>query len=165
MFADEFIPRGAVVLSDVDSCELISADEYGRLQSRGDERVILTGYRFAADKFICAANQSDFAPRAEDFVNHSEDPSLLLHCGLFFALRDVIPGEELTAHYKYLLAENDITSFIDVGTGRRVSGLGNRDALLESTLELASLLGERPRARRVVRRMVRHTMRAGLTAG
>jgi uncharacterized protein len=146
LFAKKFIPAGSVVGNMAHSCEYISEEEYCREQEAGNERVIQTGIRLAGSNFIYNANRESgkLLYLNEDFINHNEDPSLLYHCGLIFALRDVNPGDELTVNYKYFFSEHDATSFQDSRTGRQVYGLNSHEALLESTLELAKLLMRRP---------------------
>lgn len=143
LFAAEFIKQGSIVATDIDTHDLIGRWSYDRRQSQGETKIIQTGYRFVGDYFLCAPDTATLL-RNEDYLNHSESPSLLYHCGVFFALSDIQPGEELTVHYKYLLSENDATSFIDSRTGCLVRGLPPDAALRASTLELAMLLNKRP---------------------
>lgn len=61
--------------------------------------------------------------RIEDYLNHSFTPSLLYVLGHCFTRRDIEAGEELTADYRYFLAQSDPLGFRDVETGRWVDGL------------------------------------------
>ncbi|MBX4967862.1 SET domain-containing protein-lysine N-methyltransferase [Rhizobium binae] len=141
LFAQETIPCGSVVGNLIHGRRCISEAGYSEAQRNGDERVIHTGLRYAGSLFVYSLpRHGKFRTENEHFINHSEDASLLYHCGTLFALRTISPGEEMTVNYKYFLAEGDITSFRDAKTGRPVQGLDGYRAMQTSMLELAVLL-------------------------
>jgi hypothetical protein len=76
----------------------------------------------------------------EDYLNHSQDPNLIYHCGFLFALRNIEVGDELTVNYGYFLAIDDVESFQDIKSGKIITGLSGQEALLFSTRELLTLL-------------------------
>jgi SET domain-containing protein len=134
VFADEPIPKGAVAgLLSYDNA-LMTEQEYQDAQRRGEDRIIKTGIRLVGDYFIYRGESSD-----EDFLNHSEDPNLLYHCGILFARRDIPSGVELTVDYKYFLATDDVFEFDDVASGRKATGVPGKEALLHSCRELIEL--------------------------
>src|SRR5262245_49578357 len=88
LFAKELIPAGSVVGNLSHKVTYISELDYSDAQKSGDERVIHTGIRLAGSKFMYnrPAKSGKFLYQNEDFINHSEKPSMLYHCGLLFSL-------------------------------------------------------------------------------
>jgi len=77
----------------------------------------------------------------EDFINHSSDrPNVHYHMGVLFALRDIRPGEELLLDYNFYF--NLREGFLDVTSGRQVTGLTPRECLLRSCQILTDLLSD-----------------------
>lgn len=143
LFAKEFIKAGSVIGDMSPGCRHIPEIYYQTAQIEGDEQVIHTGIRLAKDIFIYRPenkSRKDILYDNEVLINHSNEPTMLYHCGLLFALKDIHMGDEMTVNYKYFLSEDDITSFEDAETGQQVRGLSSDEALLESTLELVMLL-------------------------
>lgn len=99
--------------------------------------MIRTGIRWVGRYFVHAKTIA-----ADAYINHSNDPSLLYHCGVSFARRDLEAGDELTIDYRLFLAEDDEAAFCDVATGEMVRGLPPKEALLKSGGQLAKLLRE-----------------------
>ncbi len=137
LFALEKIPKSTIVAIYGADAELITEEEYLEKQKQGDKLVAQTGVRWAGKYFLIGAEITD-----EDFMNHSEIPSLLYHCGVCFALRDIEPGEELTVDYKYFLAKHEVCGFKDKESGNDIKRLSGRDAMLDSAKELIKLLEE-----------------------
>ena len=95
-------------------------------------------------RISCSAKEE----RPEAFINHSTDPSLLYHCGISFARRNLEPGDELTIDYSLFLAEEDVEGFRDSAKVRReLTGRPPREALISSTEQLLHLLREIPEIR------------------
>jgi hypothetical protein len=143
LFAMTDIPCGAIVGDFVYKCELLTEEEYEEAQRNGDRLVLRRAVRSVGPRFVYGTWSTEGAPPAflnEDYMNHSENPNLLYHCGILFARREITAGEELTADYKYLLGVDDATSFVDTETGKRISGLVSTEALRQSTHELLALL-------------------------
>jgi len=76
--------------------------------------------------------------RKLDYFNHSNDPNILFHCRVAFALRDIKAGEEITADYRYILIEAE--TLTDVHTGQVIMGVDAETALLETTAKLHQVL-------------------------
>jgi SET domain len=144
VFATTNIPRGTIVGSFTHRCTFLSEEDYRSAQLAGDQWVIKKAVRAIGRLFAYIGPATPAAKLAllnEDYTNHSENPSLLYHCGFLFARRDIVAGEELTVHYKYILAlDDEVSSFTDAATGHRVTGLTGLEALRQSTLELVRLL-------------------------
>lgn len=136
LFADQPIPKGTVVAIFTHGLTLITEEEYNQRTLADDQTVIKTGCRFIDRTYICREN-ADLEP--EDYVNHSFGANLLYHCGICFALRDLIPDEEMTVNYQYLLSEDE-PGFVDIRTDRYVSGLSPHRALYQSSLKLGGLM-------------------------
>jgi len=141
VFSTTSIPRGAIVGDFTHEYEFLTEDEYQDAQRAGDRFVIQRGSRAFGPLFGYrprAAQETEVILQNDDYTNHSENPTLLYHCGILFARRDIAAGEELTVNYKYILAEGDVTSFVDADTGNLVSGLDGAEALRQSTHESCS---------------------------
>jgi SET domain len=83
-----------------------------------------------------------------DFLNHSRDANVVLHCGIGFALRDIQAGEELTANYRYVLLPHEELATNDGETVRAAGASLDPAApadmlasLRETTALVARLLG------------------------
>jgi SET domain-containing protein len=99
--------------------------------------VTRSGIRWVGRYFLHAKKMP-----VESFINHSDNPTLLYHCGVSFAYRDLAAGDELTIDYTTFLAEDDVEGFEDVHTGRMLFGLPPREALLKTAERLVQLLRE-----------------------
>jgi SET domain-containing protein len=135
LFALEPIKKGTIVAILSYQAKIMSEDEYQMHQRNGNELIVKTAVRWVGDYFLYLD-----AIGHEEYINHSSDPNLLYHCGICFALRDIQPGEEMTAKYQYFLARQDVHAFVDSATGEHVDGLPPREALLKSAKELVAFL-------------------------
>lgn len=135
LFAKESAVKGAVLALLTHSCPTMSEAEYQEAQSQGNEIIIMTAVRWTGNAF---AYGDSIGP--EEYINHSFSPTMLYHLGVCYALRDIAPGDELTADYRYFLAEQDVCRFTDSETGRLVDGYGPREAAVCSARELLRLL-------------------------
>jgi len=131
------IPKGKIVGLLPYQAKLISRRGYQKGQAEGDNLIIMTGVRWIGDYFIVGDEITN-----EEYINHSEKPNLLYHCGILIALRDIKPYEELTVNYQYFLAEIDYCRFIDNVSNKEVDGLTGIDSLKNSCVELLKLLSE-----------------------
>ncbi|MFH1135554.1 MAG: SET domain-containing protein [Pseudomonadota bacterium] len=136
LFLEQELNRGEAAAIFSHGLQVMPEENYLECTLAGDELIIRTGCRWIKSHFI----YRESGVEDEDFVNHSQTPNLLYHCGVCFARRDIHSGEELTLDYKYLLSEAE-PGFFDSVTGKYVQGLPGRDALLGSTRELARILG------------------------
>lgn len=135
LFIQEPAPRGAVVSIDAVDVKVFNEEQYKQAQRDGDIVAIRNGTRWVGPYFQCPWDN-----RQESYINHSSEPNLLYHCGVFFARRDILVGEELTVDYSLFLAENDVERFTDSATGEEVLGHTAADSLLISTRELLRIL-------------------------
>ena len=141
-FTTEDIPRGALVAIFVNNVEIIPESIFnkswlkkGKL-SAFDKRVRRGGVRLANNSFLVPRNRED----QTDNINHSNSPTLLYHCGLAFAPRDIKRSEELTCDYRFFDTEYS-ENFTDAGTGKPLSKKTiPKDQLKQTTKALLRLL-------------------------
>jgi hypothetical protein len=137
------VDKGAIAGILVYRGRLIKESEYLEALSRGESAALRTGTRWVGSYLTIDDPHDPFviASPNEAFINHSFDPTLLFHCGICFAKRDLAAGEELTVDYAYVLSPVDPTVFSDTVTGEPVRGLPWRTALLRSAVELIAVYG------------------------
>ena len=135
VFAQEIIPKGAIVGMLAHQGKLATEAQYQQAQREGITRLIQSAIRWAGHYFVYMPHEM-----SDDYINHSENPNMLYHCGVLFARRDIKVGEELTVNYKYFLAQGDENGFEDEKTGERVDGIDPKEALISSAKELLELL-------------------------
>ena len=58
-------------------------------------------YRFSGDLVHFCQNKRIVT----DYINHSKSPNVLIYMGCTIALRDIVPGEEILADYRFLMHE------------------------------------------------------------
>jgi len=108
--------------------------------------IVNSSVRYIGNWFIYDAytkHNTSFGEREGDFVNHSFAPSMIYHCGLCFAARDLRAGEELTVDYRYFLSE-DLPGFCDLKTGREIKGLSGKEAFISSLRQLNEIFEDDP---------------------
>ena len=138
LFSLEFVKKGSLIANFAqDAKGIITEEEYQLEQKKGNQLIIMSAIRWVDKYFL----YGDYIG-SEEYINHSYEPSMLYHCGICIAARDMKPGDELTVNYQYFLAENDLSSFSDHKTGKLVDGLPPKIALLKSAQELVKLLTE-----------------------
>lgn len=136
------VNRGTIICSFTTDAKIIAEEQYLKAIEDRHPLITRTGTRYVGRYFTITDD-----PDAElNFFNHSFDPNLLVHCGVVIALRDIPAGEELTIDYRYLIDDTDIGVYNDIVTGAPIGGFSARQALLQTTRQLLSLLeslGER----------------------
>ena len=137
LFAQDRVMKGTVVSLHAADSVVVTEEQYQDQQRKGNELAIRTGIRWVGNYFLYAKQN-----RPEAFINHSTNPSLLYHCGISFARRDLQIGEELTIDYSLFLAEEDVEGFGDSARETKVTGLPPKEALISSTEQLLRLLQE-----------------------
>jgi len=137
LFTREPVRKGTVVSIHAVDSVVVTEEQYQEEQRKGNELAIRTGIRWVGKYFLYAKEI-----RPEAFINHSTNPSLLYHCGISFARRDLQPGDELTIDYSLFLAEDDVESFSDSAKEAPVTGLPPKQALLVSTEQVLRMLSE-----------------------
>ena len=144
VYAVEAIPAGAVIGMFNQNTLIMTEAEYQDAQRRGEQLIIQSAVRLIGDYFVYNREFTD-----EEYINHSETPNMLYHCGMLFAKAPIAAGDELTVDYKYFLAAGDVCAFDDRDSGEEVTGLSAKEALLQSARELIELFSraEFPQAR------------------
>lgn len=135
LFLLESVQKGQIIALSVTDANYSTEREYQEEQSKGDDLMIMTAVRYVGKHFIYTTFIED-----EDYINHSENPTVLYHCGICFAKKDLKPGDELTVDYRYYLAENDFHRFTDIITGAEIDGYSPKQSLLRSSIELLEIL-------------------------
>lgn len=137
LFTLEFLPKGKIVIFYVGSV-------YDRII---DRKIYLEKYAHHPnsqhwDAFVRLVGRyyvGNFEPpEPEDYVNHSDTPNLVYHCGIFITAREIKIGEELTVDYRYFVNENQSEKF--KVNGEPLFGLSDKEALLRSARELIAIL-------------------------
>ena len=135
LFSEEFIPKGKVIGILAQEAMVMAEDKYQKEQKKGNYLVIMTAVRWVGNFFLYGDKITK-----EEFINHSESPTMLYHLGVCFALRDIQKGEELTVNYNYFLAESDVNRFESIEKkGKIVDGISPKSALINSAKELIKL--------------------------
>ncbi|MBI1972366.1 MAG: SET domain-containing protein [Candidatus Aenigmarchaeota archaeon] len=134
VFSLERIRKGSVIAL-LSVGVLITRENHVAELGRSSRIIKQTIVRLARDYFVYKKSLDN-----EDFINHSEKPTMLYHCGACFATRDIKPGEELTVDYRYFLAVDDNDNFYDKLSGKYIRGYTGRVALLKSARSLVKLL-------------------------
>lgn len=144
-FTRASVTAGSVVAILVYRGTLVTENEYLAALAQGSGPALRTGTRWVGPHFTIEdpRDRGVISDPREEFINHSFDPTLLFHCGICFARRDLAAGEELTVNYEYVLSENDPHVFRDAATGRIVRGLPWPEALRRSAAELVRLTSPR----------------------
>lgn len=153
--------RGVFLNQDVDKGELLIIYTYGiselihkdehdaacrDMENSPRKEIVESSVRYISNWFIYDAytrHGSCFGSREGDFVNHSFTPSMIYHCGLCFAARDLKVGDELTVDYRHFLSE-DIDGFIDRDSGREIKGFSGRRAFVSSLRRLNEIFRDDP---------------------
>ena len=138
LFIEQDLERGEAAVIFSHGLQIIPEKNYLECTLAGDDLIIRTGCRWLNGSFIYRESGIE----DEDFVNHSQDPNMLYHCGICFARRDIKSGEELTLDYKYLLSADE-PGFYDSLTGVYVKGVSGRECLVQSARELVEILARK----------------------
>ncbi len=136
LYALEPVTKGQIIML-AECTGVMTETEYQAEQAKENKVIIMTAVRLLGKIFIYGDTIGN-----EEYINHSETPNLLYHCGICLATRDIAPGEELTLNYKYFLAEKDVYAFEDIVTGEKVDGISPEDAFIKSAEMVLSLLKE-----------------------
>jgi hypothetical protein len=131
-FIDEAIARGRVIVAPDPPGRMLSWSEIASLPIDSIER--RTSVRWYEQRFV--ANETW---TADCFINHSFDPTALIHLGFIFARRDLTAGTEITIDYRLFLGEGWRMPFDDAVTGEPIVGFSWEESMRRSTSELASI--------------------------
>jgi len=130
--------------------ELIHKDQHDEacrdFDNSPNPDIVNSSIRYVHNWFIYDAytrHDTCFGSCDGDFVNHSFTPSMIYHCGLCFASRDLKAGDELTVDYSHFLSE-DIEGFTDMKSGRRIKGVSGKRAFISSIKKLNEIYKDDP---------------------
>lgn len=137
LFAKEFFRAGSILILFFRG-RFMTSDAYGRRRAHEQGVLAHSAIHYVGD--VVLYNEET---HYEDYINHSDAPNVLYHCGIGFAQRDILPDEELTVDYRLWLPHED--AFVDKGS-KLVSGRSPRNMLLESTHQLLELLYHCPQS-------------------
>ncbi len=132
LFTEEFLKRGRVIIFPNQTHRTFSTHEFKKFGPESMEYI--SGIRWFEDCYSCDPEWSE-----ESHLNHSFTPNCLWHLGFVFPLYDILPGEELTINYQYLLDENSTMDFIDALTGREIRGLHFNEKMSETSQALLKI--------------------------
>ena len=133
LFLLEAVKRGQILVAPDKINEVLNAQQRAELSpgSLEDEACV----RWFETYHTVSTDWPD-----ECYVNHSFNPSGLWHLGFVFALRDLEPGDEVTADYRFLVNDNEVMPFKDAETGKEIVGYTWEENLRISTGLLMELL-------------------------
>ena len=135
LFAAERIGKGTIVCSFTLGSDVTTEDDYVRAVAEMRQPVTRTGTRYAGKYFTYGNVDAPY-----NFVNHSFTPSLLCHCGVVVARRDLEVGDELTLDYRTLIDTTDVGIYNDAVSGREIRGYTAKETLLKTARELIALV-------------------------
>lgn len=136
LFTLEFLPKGKIVA--IWACDpgdrIIDEKTYMEEYKNADVAYQHSFVRIIGNYYIGSYEKKAI----DDYLNHSNSPNILSHCGILFALREIEIGEELTVDYRYFLNNNNREKFeVD---GEPLIGLSAKEALLTSSRQLIEIL-------------------------
>lgn len=132
LFTCEFIPKRKVIVFPNQSHTVYRKNELNQFDENSIEQI--SSVRWFEDLFTV---DPEWSP--ESHLNHSFNPNCLWHLGFIFALRDLLPNEELTIDYSNLLDEQTVLEFKDSLTGREIRGLSWEEKIKRSSYDLSFL--------------------------
>ena len=135
LFTDEFIKKGKIIMIWFYEAKFLDEATYIRETDNGNQNIIITGARGVGDIFLHTSDD----PRYENYINHSDNPNVLYHAGVCYALRDIEKDTELTTDYTYLLSPKD-PPVTDMATGKKIYGISSLECLKKTSQMLADLL-------------------------
>jgi len=135
LFAAETVRRGTIVCSFTLGAEVTTEDEYVRAVAENRQPVTRTGTRYAGKYFTFGNVEAPY-----NYINHSFKPTLLCHCGVVVALRDLNAGDELTLDYRTLIDTTDVGIYNDAVSGREIRGFTAKETLLKTARDLIALV-------------------------
>ena len=135
LFAAGPVRRGTVVGCFTLGSAVATEAEYLRACAERRNPLMRTGTRYVGRYFTYGNEAATYT-----YMNHAFEPTLLLHCGLLFARRDLAIGEELTIDYRYAIDDTDTGIYNDAATGIEIRGYPAKETLLRTARELIELV-------------------------
>ena len=136
LFAGEAVAKGTVVGCFTLGSAVATEEEYVRACAERRDPLMRTGTRYVG-RYFTYGNEA----AAYTYMNHAFDPTLLLHCGVLLARRDLAPGDELTIDYRYAVDDTDVGVYADAASGVEIRGYPAKETLLRTARELIELVG------------------------
>ncbi|MBN8886402.1 MAG: SET domain-containing protein [Rudaea sp.] len=133
LFLDEPVARGRLVTAPDDIRKVYKWDEVEALPNA--QELLAATVRWFEDRYTVTPEWPD-----ECYINHSFAPNGLWHLGFVFALRDLVPGEEITVDYRHLLAPGQKEDFVDATTGGEIIGHSWAESLALSSAQLHEIV-------------------------
>lgn len=151
VFLTQSVEKGElIIIYTYGISELIHKDHHDEacrdMENSPHPDIVDSSVRYVHNWFIYDAytrHDTSFGNREGDFINHSFSPSMIYHCGLCFAARDLVPGDELTVDYRHFLSE-DVPGFNDMKSGRHIKGLNGKKAFISSLKKLNEIFKDDP---------------------
>jgi hypothetical protein len=131
-FAGEDLSRGAVIVAPAGLSRVLSWDELSALPI--DSVELRTSMRWFEERYAVGDWWT-----TECFINHSSDPTGLIHLGFVFAMRPLRRGTEITIDYRLFLGEGYRMPFLDGATGQPIIGLSWAESVYASSSALARI--------------------------
>lgn len=131
-FVEEAVSAGRVLIAPTNATHTVRLAEIFSPQSHPHAETSVVWFE---DHCVVSPDFPD-----DFFINHSFAPNAVWHLGFVFALRDILPGEELFLDYRHLIAPGVALDFRDGATGEEIIGLAWKDSLRitsQQVLELA----------------------------
>lgn len=142
VFSKEPVRKGeiiAVILCNIS--KIIDKKQFIKARNEQNKDILSNGIRYIYDYFVFddyIANGLNFGHNKYDYINHSFNPTMIYHCGMCFAKRDLKNGEELTVDYRYICPEEEVMT--DFTTGIKFRGFSGKIAFQKSLTELYEIL-------------------------
>ena len=131
-FIDEPVRRGRVLVAPDPAVRRLSWDDIASLPT--DSVEIRSSVRWYEERFV--VNE---AWTADCCINHSFDPTALIHLGFVFARRELERGTEITIDYRLFLGEGWRMPFDDAVTGEPIIGCSWEESIRRSSEELSRI--------------------------
>ena len=144
LFASEKIPKKSVVfiLPLLKNTKAISGKDFNKIwakkkPTKKDIYLRKEAVRYIQDIFIYSVK----GDKKTLYINHSDNPNILYHCGIGFAKKDIKNGDEITVDYRYFDTDKS-DNFINKETGQKMIKPSADYLLKQSTMELFNLLAK-----------------------
>ena len=131
-FIDEQLRRGRVIVAPDPGLPVLSWSEIGALPEDSIGR--RTSVRWFEERFVVNEVWT-----ADCCINHSFEPTALMHLGFVFARRDLDAGSEITIDYRLFLGEGYRMPFVDAVSGEPIVGWSWAESIGRSAAELARI--------------------------
>jgi len=129
-FVGEDVARGKVIVAPDPAARMFRWSELAALP----ETMLRTSVRWFEERYVAT---EDWTP--DCFINHSFEPTAVMHLGFVFARGDLAKGTEVTIDYRLFLGDGHRMPFVDARTGEPIVGFSWVEAMRRSTVELVRI--------------------------